>query len=251
MPAYALDARADAALAPRTPSLAEMAHIALQRLSAHAGGFVLQIEGARIDHAAHANDIGGLLHDQLAFDDAVGEVLRFAEGRDDTLIIVTTDHGNANPGLNGTGGSFDSRGGSYGDTQQCFERLADFRRTNTWVLGELTADSTAAQVRDRVREANGISLIDDEIDLLQRALRRDPAPREAYRVRNAPLITLGQLVSNYTSIGWTGTQHTTDLVELAAFGPGSETIGGLIQNHQLHGIMSRALGLTSEQTQPA
>ena len=240
---YTLDTRAEAALAAATPSLAEMARAALGRLSAHAGGFVLQIEGARIDHAAHANDVGALVHDQLAFDDAVGEVLRFAEGRDDTLVIVTTDHGNANPGLNGTGGSFDSRGGSYGDTQKCFERLAEFRRTNTWVLEGLTAGSTVAAVRERVHAANGIVLVDDEVELLRRALRKDPAPREGYRVRNASLVTLGQLVSNYTSVGWTGTQHTTDFVELAAFGPGSEAVGGLIQNNEVFGIMTRALGV--------
>lgn len=240
---YTLDARADAALGARTPSLAEMARIALRRLGGHAGGFMLQVEGARVDHAAHGNDLGALVHDQLAFDDTVGEVLRFVEARDDTLVIVTTDHGNANPGLNGTGGSFDSRGGSYGDTQKCFERLAEFRRTNAWVLEGLNADSTATAVRDRVREANGIVLVDDEVDLLQRALRKDPAPREGYRVRNAALVTLGQLVSNYTSIGWTGTQHTSDFVELAAFGPGSEAVGGLIQNNELFGLMTRALGV--------
>lgn len=248
---FTLDARVDATLGARTPRLAEMARAALRRLEAHAGGFVLQIEGARIDHAAHGNDVGALVHDQLAFDDAVGEVLKFVEGRDDTLVIVTTDHGNANPGLNGTGGSFDSRGGSYGDTQKCFERLADFQRSNTWVLQGLTADSTADAVRARVREANGIALIDDEVELLQRALRKDPAPREGYRVRNPALITLGQLVSNYTSIGWTGTQHTSDFVELAAFGPGSEAVGGLIQNNEVFGIMTRALGVVEAQLRVA
>ncbi|MEN1728668.1 MAG: alkaline phosphatase, partial [Pseudomonadota bacterium] len=50
-----------------------------------------------------ANDFAGILWDQLAFDDALGEVLKFAHERDDTLVIVTTDHGNSNPGLNGFG----------------------------------------------------------------------------------------------------------------------------------------------------
>ncbi len=239
---YTLDAKADSLARHGAPTLAEMTRVALDRLDAAPRGFVLQVEGARVDHAAHANDVGALVHEQLAFDDAIGEVVRFAEGRDDTLVIVTTDHGNANPGLNGAGGSFNSRGGSYGDTQACFERLAEFRHSNAWVLAGLDAGSTPGQVRDRVQEANGIVLMEDEADLLLRALRHDTSPREGYRVRNEPLITLGQLVSNYTSVGWTGTQHTTDLVELAAFGPGSGPVVGLLQNNEIFGIMVRAIG---------
>lgn len=237
---YALDTRTDAALSKSTPSLGEMAHVALQKLSAHPGGFVLQIEGARIDHAAHANDIGGLLHDQLAFDDAVGVAVRFVENCDDTLVIVTTDHGNSNPGLVGAGKD-------YRDTQACFERLACLRRTNNWVMTELNAQSPANSIRERVCEASGIVLADDEVELMQRALRHDPTPREGYRVRNAALVTLGQVMANHTSIGWSGTHHTSDLVELAAFGPGSEAVGGVMQNHDLFGVMVRALGLKAGQ----
>lgn len=239
---YDLDHRADPAHAA-APRLPEMARAAIERLARHPGGFVLQIEGARIDHAAHANDLGALLHDQLAFDEAVGIAVAFAKDRDDTLVIVTTDHGNANPGLNGAGGNFDSRGGSYGDTDKCFARVGDLRRTNTWTLSGLNPDSTPAQIRERVATGTGITLADDEIELLARALRGDLAPREGYRVRNAPLITLAQLLANYTSVGWTGTQHTTDFVEFAAFGPGSENLPPHIQNTDVFGLMARALGI--------
>ncbi len=242
---YDLDHRADDALIASVPRLPEMTRAALDRLSRHEGGFVLQIEGARVDHAAHANDIGGLLHDQLALDEAVGIALDFVANRDDTLVIVASDHGNANPGLNGSGGNFDSRGGSYGDTGKCFERIAEISRTNSWTLSGLNADSTSAQIRARVAEGTGITLIDDEIDLLGRALRKDPSPREGYRVRNSPMITLAQIMANYTSVGWTGVAHTTDHVELAAFGPGSESIRGMVQNTALFGVMTRALGIAA------
>lgn len=241
---FTLDQRADAQIAAQAPTLAEMTRVALSRLSANPKGFVLQVEGARVDHAAHSNDLGGLIFDQLAFDDAIAEVIRFTEGRDDTLVILTSDHGNANPGLNGTGGSFDSRGGSYGDTQICFDRLTQFKQTNAWIVSGLDKDSSLTQIQDRVRQANGIALLDDEADLFRRALRKDPTPREAYRVRNTAIVTLGQLIANYTSVGWTGTQHTTDYTELAAYGPGSEPIQGLVQNNDFFHVMTHALGVT-------
>ncbi|OAM87078.1 alkaline phosphatase [Termitidicoccus mucosus] len=240
---YVLDRRADGALDAAVPSLAEMARAAIARMAGHPGGFLMQIEGAKVDMAAHANDIAALIHEQIDFDAAVGVALDFAAGRDDTLVVITTDHGNANPGLNGSGGSFDSRGGSYGDTQKCFERVAGFRQTNDWVIDGLSDESTPARIRDRIKTATGIEMLDDEISLLQRALKKDPSPREGYRVRNRPLITLGQLVSNYTSTGWTGIAHTTDYVELAAIGPGSEPVRGLMQNTDLFGVMTGALGL--------
>ena len=239
---YSLDHRADPALGASVPTLAEMPRVALARLGARDRGFVLQVEGARVDHAAHANDLGGLLYDQLAFDDALGVALDFVADRDDTLVIVTSDHGNANPGLNGTGGSFNSRGGSYGDTQACFDRAAALRQTNVWALEGLHADSTLAEVRERVGLATAIGLLDDEVEIVRHALRKEH--REGYRVRNAPLVALGQVLSNYTAVGWTGVQHTTDFTELAAFGPGSESIQGLVQNTALFGVMTRALGLS-------
>lgn len=62
-------------------------------------------------------------------------------------------------------------------------------------------------------------------------------------MRNDSTITLAQLLSNYASVGWAGTQHTTDLVEFAAFGPGSEALPPFIQNKDVFGLMTRALGI--------
>jgi alkaline phosphatase len=231
---YSLDQRNDPDLKHTVPTLAAMMRGALGGLAGNPKGFILQVEAARVDHAAHSNDIGGLLYDQLAFDDAIAEATAFAEGRDDTLVIVTTDHGNANPALN-------AEYGRYGGTEKCFERLAAFKHTNSWILGGLSAGSTPVAIRGRVHEATGIALPDDDVDMLRRALREEH--RDAYHVRSAAPITLGQLLSNHVSVGWTGTSHTTDHVELAAFGPGSELIPGFIRNHALFDVMTAAVHL--------
>jgi alkaline phosphatase len=41
------------------------------------------------------NDIAGLIHDQIAFDEAVKVAMDFAE-KTKKLLVITTDHGNAN-----------------------------------------------------------------------------------------------------------------------------------------------------------
>ncbi len=55
-------------------------------------GFFLMIEGSQIDWACHANNGDRAVREMLDFDQAIGEVLRFAEKDGNTLVIVTADH---------------------------------------------------------------------------------------------------------------------------------------------------------------
>ncbi|MEQ1745570.1 MAG: alkaline phosphatase [Saprospiraceae bacterium] len=55
-------------------------------------GFFLMIEGAQIDWACHGNKDSLTVDEMLDFDQAIGEVLRFAEKDGNTLVIVTADH---------------------------------------------------------------------------------------------------------------------------------------------------------------
>ncbi len=233
---FSLDRAASSEVSAGVPTLAEMTEVALGRLSAKGGdrGFVLQVEGARIDHAAHANDFGGLVHDQLAFDDALAVALRFALGRDDTLVIVTTDHGNSNPGLNGTGGA-------YRDTDAAFERSFTLRQTNDWIIDGLSAQSDVTAVQDRIVLGTGLNVSKAEAALVHRALRKEYT--DAYRARSTPVVVLGQVLANHLAVGWTGVSHTSDMAELVATGPGSEAFSGLLLNFQVHGLIREALGL--------
>ena len=65
---------------------------ALEYLSKDEDGFFLMTEGSHIDHGGHNNDITYMLRELLAFDDAVKAVLKWAKGRNDTVVIVTADH---------------------------------------------------------------------------------------------------------------------------------------------------------------
>ena len=65
---------------------------ALEYLSKDEDGFFLMTEGSHIDHGGHENNITYMLKELLAFDDAVKAVLKWAKGRDDTVVIVTADH---------------------------------------------------------------------------------------------------------------------------------------------------------------
>ncbi|MBT8143088.1 MAG: alkaline phosphatase [Gammaproteobacteria bacterium] len=74
------------------PSLAQMVEKAVRVLRQSDEGFFLLVEGGRIDHAHHQGNAYRALHDTLALADAV-EIARELTSSDDTLIVVTADHG--------------------------------------------------------------------------------------------------------------------------------------------------------------
>jgi len=73
------------------PSLAELTRAAIDNLSRHQEGYVLMVEGARIDHANHSGNAARALGDTVAMSDAVQAAVE-ATSAEDTLIIVTADH---------------------------------------------------------------------------------------------------------------------------------------------------------------
>jgi alkaline phosphatase len=213
------------------PTLAEMSDWALRILSSKPNGFVLQIEGGKVDWAAHANDAAGLLYDQLAFDDALGVALAFAEQRDDTLIVVTSDHGNANPGLMGN----DSK------TNQNFEKLFSFQHSNDWILQELNQQSAIGDIQDRIEFATKIKITKSEAIKLKMALAG--TYETIYEpMQDAPEV-LGAILSRHHNIGFVGDDHTSDYTELAMVGPGSEELPSFIKNVDLHTYLLQVAGV--------
>ncbi len=212
------------------PTLAEMTDQALRLLSANSNGFFVQIEGGKVDWAAHGNDAAGILFDQLAFDDAVAVALAFAEGRDDTLVVITTDHGNSNPGLL-----------SGSDVNTKFESLLNFRHSNNWILSELNEGSSISQIRERVEYATGHGITMDEAQALKSALAGEY--RTLYRpMQDAPEV-LGAIMTNYINVAFVGDNHTSDYVELAMVGAGSESMPSFIKNTDLHQFLLEAAGV--------
>ena len=76
---------------PRMPSLAELTIFALDYLD-NEEGFFLMVEGANIDKQSHSNQTKLMMNELLGFNEAVKAAEEWANGRDDTLIVVTADH---------------------------------------------------------------------------------------------------------------------------------------------------------------
>lgn len=75
-----------------TPSLADMSRVALDRLDNDAG-FILMIESASIDKAAHYWRACGHIGEMQQLEESVQVALEYAADNPETLVLVTADHG--------------------------------------------------------------------------------------------------------------------------------------------------------------
>lgn len=225
---YSLDHLSDKNLMDKIPTLAAMTQKAIDLMSTNPNGFVLQIEGGKVDWAAHSNDAAGLIYDQIAFDDAIKVAIDFAEKDKDTLVVITTDHGNSNPGL------MNSK-----HVNQKFESLLNFKHTNDWILYGINKDFSANQVIQRIYEAQQITITEPEAQsLLEDYITQNN--NGIYNAYKLPFRKFAQIQQNYTSIGWSGMDHSADFVELAMFGPGSTALKPFVRNMELHSFMLEA-----------
>jgi alkaline phosphatase len=217
------------------PGLAEMTKAALARLEKGERGFVLQIEAGRVDHAAHNNDAATLVHEQVEFEDTIRAVREWMKDRDDTLLVITTDHANANPGL-----TLYAEEGNRG-----FETLGKIRHSFDWIHDE-TKDiknvaGRMAAFPKVVKEATGVELSNVEQRMLMDVLNEKPVM--PFADSNIWPCVLGAILAQHTGVSFISHNHAADHTEFTAIGPGSERVGGVIENIDAHGMMVEAMGL--------
>jgi alkaline phosphatase len=92
------DAYADPYAVPliqTVPTFEEMTRAALNIVDNDPDGFVLMVEGGAVDWAAHANQSGRVIEEEIAFNHAVEAAVDWVEKNSnwgETLLIVTGDH---------------------------------------------------------------------------------------------------------------------------------------------------------------
>lgn len=229
---YSVDFKTDKELQNR-PTLAQMLEKAIDHLKGDKNGFVLQVEAGKVDWAAHGNDIAALLFDQLAFDDAVGVAMEFARKDGNTLVVVTTDHGNANPGL------------IYGkNCNKNFENIQNFKHSNEWILQTIRPDSSINYIKDLVYENSGeLRLTDELARRIQSYYVNSKQEDGVYNFRQLPYKLLSEIQKNHTSVGWISMDHSSDYVELAMYGPGSDKLPRFMRNDQMHNFLLEIAGV--------
>lgn len=217
------------------PTLAEMVKTALASLHHSPKGFLLQIEGGKVDHGGHTNDLASLLYDQMAFEEAVKVAVEFALKDKETLVVITTDHATGGPALNGDGPE-------YIDSTEGLKRLSGMKSSYEPIFKAFGSSPTQAQVRDIIHDKLSIALTGDEADAVASAMK-GASPFAVSTFYKGPQAVLAIVLGNYSKVTWTSQNHTSDHVLVTAVGPGKEFVAGLTPNVDFFDMMLATKGL--------
>ncbi|MFD2706856.1 alkaline phosphatase [Salibacterium lacus] len=211
------------------PSLEEMTSKSLDVLSQDDEGFFLMVEGARIDHAAHAADATGVWQETMEFDRTVEQVTNWAEERGDTLVLVVSDH--------------DTMGMSMTEPMDV-ESLRDIDVSPEYMAQELEMDDetgtfTEESIRNVFSEYANMEISEEQVaSLLERIENEEGSIRPIHEVgwEIGSLIAeeykVGVVDSNVRSESSTG-GHTGNAVPVFATGEGSESFNGVFDNTEI------------------
>lgn len=215
----------------KAPRLKDMAAKALSILSEDKDGFFLMIEGGRIDHACHANDMPTCAKEMLDFDQAVKTALDFAKKDKQTLVIVTADH--------------ETGGLSIGATAKGYTFIAGMLNKQKGSLYESIIKDVNWESMDMaafMKEHFGIDkLTGDEqskLDTAYAAEKSDRSKNESYFGRAVAAVAAGR-----SNTGWTTRYHSGNDVPVMAQGPAAKSFTGHIDNTEIFKLMKKAMGL--------
>lgn len=218
---YTVEMMHDTKLGIQVPTLATMAKKAISRLEG-GPGFLLQVEGARVDHGGHTNDFAAQLFDQIAFDEAVKTVVEWALKDGDTLVVVTSDHANGNPGLAGAGDE-------YADSTEGLLKYQNVTCSFGPLLTALKAKVDVDNVTGQLKNLYSIELTKDEAQFVVDGLNKTTA-NKGIEVFDQDFCNLAMAISNHTHVAYMTHAHTSDHVMVTAVGPGCEFFQGVTRN---------------------
>ena len=226
---YVIDREHDSNFS-EVPDLPTLFKAALERLSVSGRGFVLQVEAGRVDHAGHVNDPAAILHEFLEFDRCIPLALEYLKKEPDTLVIITTDHGTGGCQLNGLGEAYNDSGPALRSINKA---TASFEALETEFKASGRFD------RKRFTEATGIVPTEIQSEAIQAALEDETVEYLSSMMTR----TVSDAMMQKMAVGWTSNNHTAELVDLFAMGPGSDQVASFVKNNELFDIMKQALGV--------
>ncbi len=230
---YSIDRNPD-----KVPSLAEMTEKALDVLSKNENGFFLMVEGSQVDWAAHANDPVGIITEYLAFDEAVGRVMKFAEKEGNTAVVIMADHGNSGFTI----GSRDCSGYDKLSIAELFDAVSKYRLSANG-LESILINTKPDDMKAVFKQYTDIDITDEELQMLLSSKNYKEADYMKVATSNNLAHNIVNILNSRTCFGFTTGGHTGEEVLLAAYHPQGDVLKGNVKNTDVNNYLQKALGL--------
>lgn len=208
------------------PSLADMTQKAIDILSQNEKGFTMMIEGGRIDHAGHANDLPSVVQEALDFDAAVKVAMDFAKKDGNTSVVITADHE--------TGGLSLSRDGVYEINVDAWNKE---KQSSEVFAPKLKAAKSIEEIKQLVFENTGFNdLTDEEAAYIMAGDGTSYAQEGAYNA----------VMAKRFMVGFTGHGHSAVDVGVWAYGPIADLVKGQIDNTDIAKAVAKVANVDLE-----
>lgn len=218
----------------RFPSLAEMTETAIRSLTQNEQGFVLMVEGSKVDWAAHDNDAKTVIDEFLEFDKAVKVALDFAQKDGHTVVVILPDHGT---GAISMGNRNCNHGYSKLSISQIIEPLTHFS-ISAEKMGDLVENAAESEVKSLFEQYFQIEITQSELDSL---LLAKANINEKNKGRHKLTRSVTKVLSQHTYIGFTTYGHTGEDVFLAVYHPFGDIPTGLMTNAEINQYLCKQL----------
>lgn len=220
------------------PSLAEMTRKALELLSHNENGFFLMVEGSQVDWGAHANDPAAIMTEFIAFDDAVGEAVKFAQSDGETAVIIMPDHGNSGFSIGNKGMKSSTKNGIFGNVK-------NYKHTLGYLSGILLK-TEPGELKGTVLEYTGIEVSDEQLTSLVGSSDYELCDCNQIKRNNSKIESnLRKILYDNSPFGFTTTGHTGEEVFLAAYHPEGDIPVGMNTNIEINKYLCDVSGLDS------
>ena len=222
----------------KVPSLAEMTEKALQVLSKKENGFFLMVEGSHVDWAAHANDAAAVIHEFLAFDEAVGKVMNFAQNDGNTAVVILSDH--ATGGL--TIGSRNCSGSSTLSLEQLFGTVSKYKISASG-LESILVNTKPDQFKSVFKEYTDVEITDEEMQTLLSSKNYKEGDYTQVGTSENLAHNIVKILNARTCFGFTTGSHTGDEVLLASYHPQGDILKGNVTSRNVNKYLQKVAGL--------
>ena len=211
------------------PSIKEMTKKAIEVLNKDEDGFFLMVEGSKVDWAAHANNTVGIVSDILAFDEAVREAIDFAKNDGNTVVVVTTDHGNS--GITIGSSYYNENIGSYDKaTYENTTNILKSAKITEERFNSLVSGKSDEEIKALANEYYSIDLTNEELAIVK---------GESGEGRQ---VGIREVIARRVGIGYTTGGHTGEQIYLGVYSPQNvELLEGVVDNTEVNKYMQRAL----------
>ncbi len=206
--------------------------------------FFMMVENGDIDHSAHSNDGGSVVHEVLRLQEAIQVAYDFYKQHpDETLIVITADHNTGGMALANQFLHYEANLKTLDYQRISKDRFSEWCIDMLKNKTKITWDEMKKVLADRFGYGKEVKLTNAQYEYIKDEFQKTFIKRQfkdhrtMYNVSNRFVEAVFDTFNDIAGIGFTAESHSGDFVPVIAIGVDAQRFNGLHDNTQLPRII--------------